>query len=303
MPRILWKQGANLVNKFALLLHKYWLREDSWDKPKNDWYCGRLFSAFCLFLKYPSPDAKASPSPSRGEGMHRPWCQKILGTRPRMTGGRGANSFGRSMIEMLGVLAIIGVLSVGGIAGYSKAMEKYKVNKLVEEYTSLMFGLMEHMDNFSPLRVEGEYQERYYLADTIQGLNLLPAGWRIAGKQGAIDSAGNYVYTFVRYKHLTFDLRLGAAEYDNGYQIIQSFSSNLCFELFNNLLKPLHSSLYYAGLWKNKSAGDGYFGDKYCGDAENKCLSEATLSEIQNICSSCSVKQENCLITWQMDNI
>ena len=31
---------------------------------------------------------------------------------------------GRSMIEMLGVLAIIGVLSVGGIAGYSKAMMK-----------------------------------------------------------------------------------------------------------------------------------------------------------------------------------
>ena len=36
---------------------------------------------------------------------------------------------GRSMIEMLGVLAIIGVLSVGGIAGYSKAMLKIKINK------------------------------------------------------------------------------------------------------------------------------------------------------------------------------
>lgn len=36
---------------------------------------------------------------------------------------------GRSMIEMLGVLAIIGVLSVGGIAGYSKAMMKFKINK------------------------------------------------------------------------------------------------------------------------------------------------------------------------------
>ena len=35
------------------------------------------------------------------------------------------------MIEMLGVLAIIGVLSVGGIAGYSKAMEKIHVNKIV----------------------------------------------------------------------------------------------------------------------------------------------------------------------------
>ncbi len=39
---------------------------------------------------------------------------------------------GRSMIEMLGVLAIIGVLSVGGIAGYSKAMTKFKVNKTVD---------------------------------------------------------------------------------------------------------------------------------------------------------------------------
>ena len=40
---------------------------------------------------------------------------------------------GRSMIEMLGVLAIIGVLSVGGIAGYSKAMMKYRINKTIEQ--------------------------------------------------------------------------------------------------------------------------------------------------------------------------
>ena len=40
---------------------------------------------------------------------------------------------GRSMIEMLGVLAIIGVLSVGGIAGYSKAMLRYRVNKSIEQ--------------------------------------------------------------------------------------------------------------------------------------------------------------------------
>ena len=49
---------------------------------------------------------------SNGDGLHRPWCNKILGTWPSMTGARGANYFGRSMIEMLGVLAIIGVLSV-----------------------------------------------------------------------------------------------------------------------------------------------------------------------------------------------
>lgn len=49
---------------------------------------------------------------------------------------------GRSMIEMLGVLAIIGVLSVGGIAGYSKAMEKFKINKVIEEYSYLIQGLI-----------------------------------------------------------------------------------------------------------------------------------------------------------------
>ena len=37
------------------------------------------------------------------------------------------------MIEMLGVLAIIGVLSVGGIAGYSKAMMKFKTNKTIDQ--------------------------------------------------------------------------------------------------------------------------------------------------------------------------
>ena len=39
---------------------------------------------------------------------------------------------GRSMVEMLGVLAIIGVLSVGGIAGYSKAMFKHKMSKTMD---------------------------------------------------------------------------------------------------------------------------------------------------------------------------
>ena len=48
---------------------------------------------------------------------------------------------GRSMIEMLGVLAIIGVLSVGGIAGYSKAMQKYRINKTIDQITQLVNGV------------------------------------------------------------------------------------------------------------------------------------------------------------------
>ena len=40
---------------------------------------------------------------------------------------------GRSMIEMLGVLAIIGVLSVGGLAGYNTAMRKIQITKALNE--------------------------------------------------------------------------------------------------------------------------------------------------------------------------
>ena len=45
---------------------------------------------------------------------------------------------GRSMVEMIGVLAIIGVLSVGAIAGYSKAMMKYKLNKQSEQLSTII---------------------------------------------------------------------------------------------------------------------------------------------------------------------
>ena len=39
---------------------------------------------------------------------------------------------GRSMVEMLGVLAIIGVLSVGGIAGYSTSMRRHRANQILD---------------------------------------------------------------------------------------------------------------------------------------------------------------------------
>ncbi len=45
---------------------------------------------------------------------------------------------GRSMVEMLGVLAIVGVLSVGGIAGYSQAMSKFKVTKAMDQVQTII---------------------------------------------------------------------------------------------------------------------------------------------------------------------
>ena len=43
---------------------------------------------------------------------------------------------GRSMVEILGVLAVIGVLSIGGIAAYSKAMEKINIDKTIVDIST-----------------------------------------------------------------------------------------------------------------------------------------------------------------------
>lgn len=45
---------------------------------------------------------------------------------------KNVNESGRSMVEMLGVLAIIGVLSIGGIAGYTMAMNRYRANEALQ---------------------------------------------------------------------------------------------------------------------------------------------------------------------------
>ena len=54
---------------------------------------------------------------------------------------RNAQS-GRSMTEMLGVLAIIGVLSIGGIVGYSYGMDKYRTNQTIQDISLRAVDLM-----------------------------------------------------------------------------------------------------------------------------------------------------------------
>ena len=48
------------------------------------------------------------------------------------------DNFGRSMVEMIGVLAIVGVLSIGGIAGYMTASHTMRTNKLKDEITTII---------------------------------------------------------------------------------------------------------------------------------------------------------------------
>ena len=237
-----------------------------------------------------------------GDGMHRPWCDKILGTdcasRPRMTGGRGVNSSGRSMIEMLGVLAIIGVLSVGGIAGYSKAMEKYKINKVLNEYSLLIYGLIEHLDDLHKLTT-AENNSYVGFNDYITSANIVPATWKADEKYNYImyDSLGNQVNVVSRLHRVVTDLYIGQHTYnDKGNYVSAGFPTALCREIFSNLAQPLHSTLYWARLYRNTETEPILFwGDAACNNTDRKCLNSMTLAEINNICNLCTT-DENCCI-------
>lgn len=78
---------------------------------------------------------------------------------------------GRSMVEMLGVLAIIGVLSVGVITGYGKAMEKYRLN----QYSQAIGMLVNNV-----LQIKGQLQHGANTvtnyANLLHKLKLLPDG-------------------------------------------------------------------------------------------------------------------------------
>ena len=97
------------------------------------------------------------------------------------------NQYGRSMVEMLGVLAIIGVLSVGGIAGYSKAMYKQKMNKSVDIVSKLLMGMRELSSQNLEGSGPGVYQQQYAIKLGILDKSLcnnsneciLPTGGRI----------------------------------------------------------------------------------------------------------------------------
>ena len=79
---------------------------------------------------------------------------KVASRSPLYAGPNDASA-GRSMVEMLGVLAIIGVLSIGAISGYSKAMMKYKLNKQAEQLNTVINTIARNVHSFDNIHASG----------------------------------------------------------------------------------------------------------------------------------------------------
>ena len=219
---------------------------------------------------------------------------------------RKSCDFGRSMIEMLGVLAIVGVLSVGGIAGYSKAMMKWKINKMIEDYTMLMTGLMEYQESLFKTYNDSNYDNRL-LAQFIIDAKLVPETWKLVNHQFIADSLGNKINTYVDTAETGTKFTSDIYIVPSGINKDSEYAYELCMALAKDVVYPLAANMDYAALFINNDAitnsGNYMVYTKSCynsGFNKVKCLSEMTLSEISTICKSC-IKKDSCYfgMSWK----
>ena len=128
---------------------------------------------------------------------------------------------GRSMVEMLGVLAIIGVLSIGGISGYSKAMAKYRVNKTLDQISMLVINirtLFSSSINYDGLSDANAISLGIIPGDMQNGTNIINSyqGSVLLGNPGTSDDAKRRFY--ITYTGLNSEACVSLATADWGSQ-------------------------------------------------------------------------------------
>ena len=202
---------------------------------------------------------------------------------------------GRSMVEMLGVLAIIGVLSVGAIAGYSKAMFKYKLNRQAEGFNMLLNSAIQLQPDLDrTVKAGGSFD-----AEIFYKLGLVPDS--MTYKNGVIyDIFNNYV-EIMYYNDVT---DLGPyTEYLMQYNLEHSGTSASArgVEICRNIVstaKANAADLEFLQMRAGKSEG-GYdvpygrvMGDKECRQG-TKCLRNMSIKDMDDFCSSCT-SETNC---------
>lgn len=188
---------------------------------------------------------------------------------------------GRSMVEMLGVLAIIGVLSVGAIAGYSKAMLKYKLNKQATIISDLLGYMMTNPRTFSS-------NSSYTYAPLLKKLNLCT--YESTNSEFCTDSFGHLLGGEMifrennrSYMYLSIFLIYSSEEKSNSSNIVTQ-----CVNLIK-VGKDLSFLIDYIMI-------DGFsqqlYGDTECvkhPSLTHYCLKNMTVQHIYDVCRS--VKQ------------
>ncbi len=239
---------------------------------------------------------------SRGEKNFSVHNQYMNFLRPRKTAldePLYKFSAGRSMVEMLGVLAIIGVLSVGAIAGYSKAMMKYKLNKHAEAFNMLLNNALQIKDKLE-YNYDNENGYTEY-GDIFSKLGLIPSGFTYVNNTYMTDTFNDKVYIYSVTKPSSHNIPFGAIR--THFQPT-SEGADICRNVVT-VAKENAANLWYVTVYKNVFTDDqvdeqgSIYGDAYCGD-DKKCLHNLNIDDIDALCNICD--QDECAVytLWQL---
>ena len=105
------------------------------------------------------------------------------------------NESGRSMVEMLGVLAVMGILTIGGIAGFNYAMDKSKANDILDGVNKRAIALSSYLmlgTNISATTLDAEFSN--HIGDAAVALSPVGAGFKMT-VSGLTDSVCDQVLT------------------------------------------------------------------------------------------------------------
>ena len=188
---------------------------------------------------------------------------------------------GRSMVEMLGVLAIIGVLSVGAIAGYSKAMMKYKLNKQAEQISWLMNIMTQYLHEWKFNKFVNLVP--YYIKMNAIDHNMLHNGdtnYLYDPFNNRILLSNNGQYNEETVMKIGINNKSSRFETcQNIVNIAQQFSNNLFYLNVGNKVNTDEGNYNYTYAW---------YGDKYCSKEQNNCLRLKTMNDVYEICKTCN---------------
>ena len=209
------------------------------------------------------------------------------------------NEQGRSMIEMLGVLAIIGVLSVGGLAGYAKAMGKYKLNKTVDQITQIVAGtrnLFAGHGDYKALGIEKECKTNENNGNLIIKGNLLPEA--MISKRKAEDfqtenAYGGNVYLSCGDKRNSGDGKAFVI-------ILENVSVDACMELATQNWGGKNSSGFVGLCVAPKGSQNTELGDVTLSSAGNNCFQEqVSLATATTACGGEDGKATHASMKWK----
>jgi Tfp pilus assembly protein PilE len=199
---------------------------------------------------------------------------------------------GRSMVEMLGVLAIIGVLSVGAIAGYSKAMMKYKLNKQAEQVGSILDYVNIHLDDFKRSKTTISTN----MIPTLTKLDVIP-------KEMVRMNTTSKIYDIFGTAIALSNYTIGDGNYIFEFRLfINKGQKESCMNLFT-IAKAKREQLWRTKFETAKgeeetSSANIANGDNYC-TSDRKCLKDLSLAEMENYCTVCEDK-DTCIFYYQM---